>query len=187
MGKELVTKIANAGQIPGWGLHDGEHDNFEIGLELESRHPGKRCAFIKSISDDESDEVARNAGGHLSQTCGVDEFKGERIRMTAWVKSALEPKAIGRLELMSTGKWGWYCKWNGTFDNMSDRQITGSTDWTQYCLVVDVPEEARSLTFGAYLIGVGKLWLDEVSIEIVDKDTPLTGLRPRPINLNFEE
>jgi len=34
---------------------------------------------------------------------------------------------------------------------------------------------------------MGKIWLDEVSIEIVDRDTSLNGLRPSPINLNFEE
>ncbi|MBK9145495.1 MAG: hypothetical protein IPM23_23735 [Candidatus Melainabacteria bacterium] len=67
---------------------------------------------------------------------------------------------------------------------MCDWQNTGSTDWTQHSLLIDV---SSGLSFGAYLIAVGKLCLDEVSLATADKDTPLTGLRPHPINLDFEE
>jgi hypothetical protein len=106
--------------------------------------------------------------------------------MIAWVKSALAEPSIGRIELDMIGNWGWYCRWKGTFDNMSDRPILGDTDWLQYALVVDVPEESTSMNFGLFLIDVGKMWLDEVKFEIVDNTVPLTGLLPKPTNLNFE-
>ncbi len=73
----------------------------------------------------------------------------------------------------------------GTFDNMSNRPILGDTGWQQYALVVDVPEESTSMNFGLFLIGIGKMWLDEVKFEIVDNAVPLTGLLPKPTNLNF--
>jgi hypothetical protein len=85
------------------------------------------------------------------------------------------------------GNWGWYCRWKGTFDNMNNRPILADTDWQQYALVVDVPEESTSMSFGLFLIGAGKMWLDEVKFEVVDKTVPLNGLLPAPTNLNFED
>ncbi|MBP9090194.1 hypothetical protein KBI23_04135 [bacterium] len=91
---------------------------------------GKNCAFIESIAKDASEEEAHNACGHLMQTCGIaPEFRNKRIRMTAWVKSALVEPSIGRIELDIIGKWGWYCRWRDTFDNMNNRPILGNTDW----------------------------------------------------------
>ena len=187
MTKIPLSQIVNSKKIPGWSTEEDDFENYEIGLEKASRHPGKNCAFIKSRSDDESDELARNAHGRLRQVCGVEDYKGHRIRMTAWLKTDLAKDAVGRLECMAIGKWGWYCKWNGTFDNMSDRQLTGSTDWSEYSLVIDVPEDSYSLYFGVIIFGVGKMWLDQVRLEIVDKEVPLTGLPARPINLDFTD
>lgn len=184
-----ISDIAQSGHaIKHWHLNDAEHDHFIVGLEPESRHASKNCAFIKSIAEDVSTEEAQNACGRLKQMCGIDtDFRGKRIRMTAWVKSALLGNSIGRLELDVIGSWGWYCKWNGTFDNMAERPITGETDWQQYTLVVDVPQESVSMNFGLLLIGAGKMWLDQISIEVVDRTVPLTGLPEKAQNLNFTD
>ncbi|CAN5577697.1 hypothetical protein BH11CYA1_BH11CYA1_38960 [soil metagenome] len=183
-----ISDTANSSTIKGWHLNDSEHDDFIVGLELTSRHAGKNCAFIESTAQDAASDHARNACGHLTQNCGIaPEFRNKRIRMKTWVKSALIEPSIGRIELNIIGKWGWYCRWNGTFDNMNDRPILGESEWQQYSLVVDVPEESISMNFGLFLIGVGKMWLDEVSFEIVDNTVPLTGLLPQPTNLNFDD
>lgn len=188
MNKKLSDIAQTANEIRHWSLLDQEHDDFVIGLEAASRHSGKNCAFIKSLADDTSTEKTSNACGHLIQRCGIPaEFRSNRVRMTAWVRSALLAESIGRLELDVIGKWGWYCKWNGTYDNMSDRPIRGATDWQQYSLVVDVPEESISIYFGLSLIGSGKMWLDELNFEVVDKTVSLTGLIDRPQNLDFSE
>jgi hypothetical protein len=95
-----ISEIATSTTIKGWHLNDSEHDDFVVGLEQASRHDGKNCAFIESIAKDASDEDARNACGHLMQTCSIaPEFRNQRIRMTAWVKSALADPSIGRIEL----------------------------------------------------------------------------------------
>tara|TARA_Y100001978_G_C23582219_1_gene379560 strand:- start:192 stop:746 length:555 start_codon:yes stop_codon:yes gene_type:complete len=182
-----ISQIANSDKIKGWHLYDSEHDDYRIGIEKCGRESGSNCGFIESIVRDSDSEEDKNKSGHLVQCCGVDDYLGERIRMKAWVKSELEPGAVGRLELMSIGQWGRYCKWNGTFDNMSDRPIIGTTDWKQYEMVVDVLRGSYSMTFGLFLIGMGKMWLDDITFEIVEKSVPLTGLIPGPINLSFEE
>jgi hypothetical protein len=41
--------------------------------------------------------------------------------------------------------------------------------------------------FGLSLIGSGKMWLDDLNFEVVDKTVSLTGLLDRPRNLDFSE
>jgi hypothetical protein len=188
MAKTVSDIKGTTNAIKHWHLNDDEHNHFIVGLEPASRHAAKNCAFIKSVAEDTSTKETKNAFGHLKQMCGIDpDFRGKRIRMTAWVKSALRGNSIGRLELDVIGSWGWYCKWNGTFDNMAKRPIVGETDWQQYSLVVDVPEESVSMNFGLLLIGAGKVWLDEINFEIVDKSIPLTGLPEKAQNFNFTD
>jgi hypothetical protein len=78
------------------------------------------------------------------------------------------------------------------FDNMDDRPAKGDSDWKQYSVVVDVPETSSFIYFGCMLTGgTGKIWFDDVSIESVSKDIPLTGTftnaNLKPFNLNFED
>lgn len=185
--KSRAKKILDSNRIKGWHLDADNHDHYVIGLEPASRHRGKNCAYIESIVEDTKNKKALDLMGHLTQVCGVEEFNGKRVRMTAWAKSELPNSSLARLEVCAIGTWGAWCKWNGTFDNMGDRPLVGSTDWAQYSFVIDVPETATSLSFGVLLIGIGKVWIDEFSFEVVDKDTPLTGIPSKPINLNFED
>jgi len=63
---------------------------------------------------------------------------------------------------------------------MDDRPIEGTTDWGKYEIVLDVPEGASKIAFGALLSGVGQIWFDDLLIEIVPGSTPTTG------NKNFD-
>lgn len=79
------------------------------------------------------------------------------------------------------------------FDNMSDRPIIGTNSWNRYSIVLDVPENSAIISFGILLTVEGEVWLDGLSFEIVDKDTPTTNisfednLSEEPTNLLFEE
>jgi hypothetical protein len=84
-----------------------------------------------------------------------------------------------------------------TFDNMHDgkidRSIKGSTDWTKYEIVLDVPTNASKLAYGALLVGTGQIWFDHIKFEIVDNTVPVTGgltesmlTDKEPVNLDFE-
>jgi hypothetical protein len=79
-----------------------------------------------------------------------------------------------------------------SFDNMGDRPITGTTEWRQYRVVLDVPETAELIAFGVLLQGPGRVWIDDVEVEPVSSDIPTTGEEPMerlpamPTNLDFE-
>src|SRR5262249_26334575 len=65
------------------------------------------------------------------------------------------------------------------FDNMQNRPVTGTTDWKQYAVVLEVPKQALCLTFGTLLVGPGEIWVDDLKLEVVARQTtPTTNLFP---------
>jgi hypothetical protein len=85
-----------------------------------------------------------------------------------------------------------------------NRSLSGDNDWTSTTIVMDVPTDARALSYGLYLDGPGKAWLDNAHLEEASRDTPVTGfvrtpsmlegmaafrlgkVPPLPVNLDFE-
>jgi hypothetical protein len=77
------------------------------------------------------------------------------------------------------------------FDNMQDRPIKGTSGWTRHEIVLDVAPEATFVSFGILLNGAGQAWIDDLSVDVVAKDVPLTGHalgapHKKPVNLDFE-
>ncbi|MDP3510528.1 MAG: hypothetical protein Q8T09_21340 [Candidatus Melainabacteria bacterium] len=117
--------------------------------------------------------------------------------MTAWLKTE-DVKSWASPWLSVYGAGG---RINVSFDNMCDRTITGTNDWNKYDIVLDVPQDATKLGFGAILAGVGQLWVDDFSFEEVGSDSDVTDCpcserRKTPIeeqvplvatNLSFDE
>ena len=97
-------------------------------------------------------------------------------------------------------------RWLG-FDNMWNRSVRGDTDWKQYSVVLDVPNEAVNIRFGAILSGKGQTWADDLRLDVVDTKTSVTNMlspeelaqdservakrKPatitKPVNLGFED
>jgi len=76
-----------------------------------------------------------------------------------------------------------------TLDNMQNRPIRGTTEWTRYDVVLDVPADAVSLNFGVLQTGAGTTWIDDVRLEPVDSSVPTTEnlVSESPKNLAFDE
>ena len=93
----------------------------------------------------------------------------------------IELRAYMKLEDVSEGTIGLMLRIDGPsgilkFDNMMNRNLTGSADWTQYSVMLPYPRNARIIYIGAILSGKGKLWIDDfellldgISIEKVTK------------------
>jgi erythromycin esterase len=67
------------------------------------------------------------------------------------------------------------------FDNMMDRPILGTGDWTQVSVVLDIASNAIGLSFGALLAGSGDLVMDDFSFEPVGLDVPTTDQLTTPV------
>lgn len=165
--------------VKGWFLAGGDPKSYQIGVEKSAERKNS-VAFLKSIKQS-------NSFGTIMQGFNPSKYLGKRVRMTGFIKSqGVEDWA---------GMWfridGEDKKMLG-FDNMQNRPIKGNTSWTKYSIVVDAPENSKYFAYGVLLSGQGQVWLDDLSLEIVDKSEPLTAIADAPTfdnpkNLNFED
>lgn len=154
-----------------------------------------KVATIKSI------DKKIDGFGTLMQSCKPGNYLGNRVRMSGYMKNE------------NLSEWaGFWFRVDGkdvrnflAFDNMQDgkknRSVKGTTPWTKYEIVLDVPSAAINLAYGALLAGTGQIWFDHITFEIVDQTVPTTGytlaeVREKapekfdnevPMNLDFEK
>lgn len=188
----VVFFLLTSFDIPGgWLIAGSQPQSYEMGTDKGVSKDGTNCATIKSI------EKKIDGFGTLMQMCAIDnKFRGKRVRMTGLLKT----------KNVSTWAGLWFrvdrecSKEHAAFDNMQngkkDRSIRGTTDWTMYEIVLDVPADASEYAFGALLVGKGQIWFDDIRFETVDLSIPTTGIdypyEADPIygkstNLNFDK
>jgi len=91
------------------------------------------------------------------------------------------------------------------FDDLGGQAVVATTPWRKYFIVIDVPDGATTLLYGAMLHGDGSLWIDSAQIDAVDSSVPTTAppivaaaghvdapadpsfVLPTPQNLDFED
>jgi hypothetical protein len=80
----------------------------------------------------------------------------------------------------------------GFFDAMEDRPVR-STEWQLCEIVAKVAEDAEYIGLAVSSVGESRAWVDDVSIEFVDGNTPLTdpakgttvSVNSPPVTLGF--
>lgn len=167
----------------GWFKAGNKAESYDMGIDKGSGMDGKNAATIKSM-DKEIDGY-----GTLMQSSSPEKFKGKRIRLSGYIKSAgVNEKAGFWLRIGQANSQNFLA-----FDNMMDRAVTGTTDWKKYEIVLDVPDAASQISYGALLRGTGQIWFDSLTFEVVDSNVPTTGkkadrvkVKDEPMNLDFE-
>jgi hypothetical protein len=163
----------------GWIAFDGTNSGgYTMGIDPAVELDGKPVAGVRSTLD----TLTTNDYGTWMSGVRAGEAKKlleQRVRMSAQVKSdAVEELAglwmrvdgetdpvTGRPKLLG-------------FDNMGARPIVGTTDWTKYEIVLDVPAPTTGIVFGLLIAGKGSAWLGPVTFEVVDASVPVTAELP---------
>lgn len=165
-GFSVGTSGGSGGQLPdGWLAAGTYPQDYDTGVDRIVTYSGKPSVYIKS-------KVSEPMGfGTLTQTSKTDDYRGKRVRMSAYVKAE-------KIE-----NWaGLWMRVDGpenkvlSFDNMQDRPIKGTIDWRKYEIVLDVPENSINILFGILLAGKGQTWIDDLQFEVIGKDVPTTNL-----------
>jgi hypothetical protein len=150
-GNSQETNAAN-----GWNF-GGDLTNYKTGLDNQISQHGQNSATLETIVENPVDFCA------LMQTMVAKDLSGKRIKMTGFIKSqGTNVKGSMWIRVDDIGN-----KIFADFDNMMDRPVAGDNDWTKCEIVFDVPEKCV-IFYGFILTGVGKIWVDNVSFEIVD-------------------
>lgn len=179
-----AMKMKNEQLLKGWQLSGSHPFNYQMGIDRETFHKGKASGFLKSVT------VVQAEGefATMMQQFKADQYLGKRLKLSGFIRT----KAV-------SGFSGFWMRIDDAlhdilqFDNMSDRPITGDTEWNHYSIVLDVPDNSAVIAFGVLLSGSGQVWIDGLQFEEVDTKVPTTNidfscdLLDEPMNLSFEE
>lgn len=167
------------------GLEDGELGKVPDGwffppvckeagytLALSDVQPfaGKRCAVLSRPAD-----AAGEGFGNILQSFDATGYRGKRVRFRAAVRADVAGDGNQAMLWLRVDRAK---DETGFFDNMADRPIKAK-EWKHYEIVGDVAEDAQSIVLGMLLLGNGSAALDDVSFEIVDKETKSTAAAKR--------
>ena len=172
--------------VKGWGITGSRGDAYSAEVSAEAHGGGPVVRMWRS--GDGADGF-----GAMFQVFKADADRGKRIQLSAALRTV---DVTGRAALCfrvdgpeSDGP-GRYL----AFDNMDARPpVSGTTDWTRYACVLDVPVEATALFISNILSGRGELSWADVRFEVVDDSVPVTdmqathALKSAPTNLDFSE
>jgi hypothetical protein len=151
-------------QVLDWSYWQPESPNYEMNSEKSTEFSNQDILTIKSVKSKIS------SFGTLVKTTKPNLYVGKTVKMTAYVKSDKVKSWAGlwmRVDYYSTNVLA--------FDNMERRPIKGTNDWTKYEVVLFVPDEATSISYGVLLDGTGQIWFKDVILEVVDDSVPETG------------
>tara|TARA_B100000809_G_scaffold119529_1_gene117786 strand:+ start:17969 stop:18550 length:582 start_codon:yes stop_codon:yes gene_type:complete len=167
-------------EITGWSLRGSHPESYEIGLENCEDKAG-RVAYLKSNAPEGT--INKNFGT-LMQSFSADYYLNKKLKLT------------GNIRTKNVESWaGMWMRVDGkrkhslSFDNMRDRKIKGTTEWTKYEIILDVPKSSTTISYGVLLQGIGSVWLDDLTFEEVSVEVTTTGknLKMRPTNSSFED
>lgn len=148
---------------PGWLLAGMKIEQYELGVDPEGGPEGGACPRLASA-------VSRPEGFvGIARQVDAHPHRGRRLALSAWVRA----EAV-------TGQAGLWMRIDGrrqrsmALDNMQERPIRGTADWRRYQVVLDVPQEAAEIYYGALLAGAGVIWVDDFTLEEVGPEVPTT-------------
>jgi hypothetical protein len=101
--------------------------------------------------------------GVLMQSFSAEAYRGKTVRLHAWLRlEDADPEDHGQM-------WLTVARANrkvGFSDNMDDRPVR-SKEWTPCEITGEIDQDAKFIEFGFMSIGRGRVWVDDVSFEIV--------------------
>jgi hypothetical protein len=167
---------------PGWFMSGSKPTDYDANVDPQTVYNNRPSVVMTS----KSPEI--NGFGTLMQSFSAEKYLKQRVRFSAFVKSS-EVKNMAGLWMRVDGSGEAHKVL--AFDDMQDRPIKGNTGWTNYEVVLDVPEGATGISFGILLGGTGTVWMNSANFEVVGTGVPTTGHMPHlhdgPTNLTFEK
>lgn len=174
----LLPVMASAAAPAGWFLAGSDPGAYQIERDVSVVRDGQASGRLASTGPS-------RGFGTMMQSFDSEDYRGKRLKLSAWVKSK-DVKDWAGVWMRVDGKE----KSTLAFDNMQQRPIKGTKDWTRYDIVLDVADHASWISFGILVAGQGTVWMNGVQFQVVDTSVPVTGTSSlsqgkKPTNLNF--
>ena len=178
------------GYAAGWSGSTA-NGQYEIGVDSGARN-GTAAGYLLSVTMNPTFAT-------MHQRIRADDYRGRRLRLSAWVRHRMVESAGLWMRVDGFGKIL-------AFDNMSRRPVRDSWGWHYVSVVLDVDSAAVGIALGVLMTGRGELVVDDMVLEVVGSNVPVTAqfltpftsgdsattaaayeVAPRsPVNLDFE-
>lgn len=133
-----------------------EGEGFDISLD-------KKIKFHNDLSLKISREkIIDDSYGMCAGVFPTDSVKGKEIKFSGWIKTQDVKNGYAGLW------WRVADKENNTlqFENMNENGVSGSKEWSEVSITMDIDENAATINFGCLMTGEGSAWFDNLKISI---------------------
>ncbi len=163
--------------VDGWFKAGSTPELYEIGRDENVKYNEVFSYYLKSIAE------AKEGFGTIMKYNKPVKYIGTRLKLTGYIKTE------------NIDGWaGMWMRVDGDspvkqlqFDNMGNRPIKGTNEWTKYEIVLDVPEKSTGIYYGVLIEGNGEIWLDNLTFEIVSEEVPSTNMVIMNFNNDFSK
>jgi len=162
------------------GTRDGDYpkrwspggQTYRLSVDTKTVHQGGASGRMENLGEGRS--------GTMMQTIGAKEYLGKRIKYSGFLRTGGVDRASlwMRIDAVVDG-----IRKPLKFDNMHDRALKGTSNWTELMIVLDVPQEAQNITLGVMVSGCGIVWADDLKIEVVGN----LGEGPEPTGIDMSQ
>jgi hypothetical protein len=172
-GPMLNFEMQHTGNIPtGWG--GGPPGTIFVDTEIV--HGGRSAARLE--------RNAASPDGLSALTKGIPiDFAGTRIEWRGFLRTEDVREYVG-LWMREDGDTPGLA-----FDNMQQRQVKGTRDWTEYSINMPLHPAAKQLFFGVLVAGSGKVWVDDLQLLVDGKpvwEAPKVERKKTPFDIDHE-
>jgi hypothetical protein len=147
-----------------------------IAVDGETVHGGRWSVRL------ERDERSPNGFSTITTALPMD-FAGKTIEWRGFLRTENVSEYVG-LWMREDGDIP-----SLAFDNMQQRQVNGTRDWTEYSISLPLHPDAKQLVFGVLVTGTGKVWADDLQLLVDGKpvwDAPKIERPKTPIDLDHQ-
>lgn len=148
-----------------WKVTGDLKHKYAMGVDDKGGQKGQAAVTIKS-----NKYIMLWGDGVLKKTVNAYEYRGKRVELSGYLKAKDVKKWAGfwmRIDDSTSGQML-------AFDNMRHRAVKGTRGWEKYVIVLDVPALATDIAYGVQLAGKGQIWCDDIKLEVVSKEIPLS-------------
>ncbi|UJW85941.1 glyoxalase superfamily protein [Devosia sp. SL43] len=156
-----VLALAPMPMPEGWVNGSVRSDGF-FRMGLDPDHPG--CAVIESTPI--ADHTTESQFGTMSQSISAEPYRGASIRVACQLSSE-HLDGAGTMWLRIDSQRVTALRFSNLLE-MKDVPLTGTRDWADYTITMDVPDESASVHYGFLLQGRGLLRARNFSVERVE-------------------
>jgi hypothetical protein len=149
---------------PSWFVVDAaQPPGFSARLQRDGCHGTSVCAVLSAPANPAADSF-----GSMMQSFGASPFRGQTVRLRAWIKLEKKSPSDHAQMLLHVERPNLQ---PGFVDNMANRPVTNE-EWGQYDIRGEVSPDAETIQIGLMLYGGGRAWIGGVEFGKLTADAP---------------